>query len=371
MIAELVQNNGRLCLPEAMRPVEGFYPHHFMSSDGDNLIELAGRVCYDSTKLPKSRTSIEYHKHINETNHGSVQEHYVVTLTGNFNNDQSFGLMDINNALANRPGTWVWVSSDGYFEIQANIRAIREWFKWTDYAIHNAFFSDKLGHTFQYFAKQACHLAMDAVVGQQQLNLVACDSKLNPWYSYYIGGVSRGLTHELVRHKYMTAISQRSTRYVDESESEWAWHPLMLKHQNKILKDICEKESHLIEHRCDHENCNVLQENIVWSRFRYKVIVDSLEEQLIAEGNDKFTARKQARGAARGILGNALSTELIFTASLQQWKRIILMRCSNAADAEIRMLCSQIFDDLVQRDIIKSFNIGSASDSIGYHITSL
>jgi thymidylate synthase (FAD) len=45
-------------------------------------------------------------------------------------------------------------------------------------------------------------------------------------YSFFISGVSRGLTHELVRHRVGVAISQRSTRYVDESDSEWIRHPL-------------------------------------------------------------------------------------------------------------------------------------------------
>jgi thymidylate synthase ThyX len=45
---------------------------------------------------------------------------------------------------------------------------------------------------------------------------------------------------------------------------------------------------------------------------------------------------KQARGAARGLLPNALSTQLIFSASLSQWNHIFSMRCSPHADAEIR-----------------------------------
>jgi thymidylate synthase ThyX len=57
-------------------------------------------------------------------------------------------------------------------------------------------------------------------------------------------------------------------------------------------------------------------------------------EYLLSQG----ISRKQARGAARGFLGNALGTELIFSASVAQWRRIIQQRACEAADGEIRDL---------------------------------
>ena len=53
-------------------------------------------------------------------------------------------------------------------------------------------------------------------------------------------------------------------------------------------------------------------------------------------GLDNLSARKQARGAARGFLGNALQTELVFSASVQQWHWMLDQRASQWADAEIR-----------------------------------
>jgi thymidylate synthase ThyX len=70
--------------------------------------------------------------------------------------------------------------------------------------------------------------------------------------------------------------------------------------------------------------------------------VDKLQDYLTTKGADKHTARKQARGAARGYLGNALSTEIIFSASVAQWRRILAQRCHPAADAEIRVLAARI-----------------------------
>ena len=44
-------------------------------------------------------------------------------------------------------------------------------------------------------------------------------------FTFLVEGVSRNLSHELIRHHVGTAISQRSTRYCDESESVTVRHP--------------------------------------------------------------------------------------------------------------------------------------------------
>jgi thymidylate synthase ThyX len=58
--------------------------------------------------------------------------------------------------------------------------------------------------------------------------------------------------------------------------------------------------------------------------------------------------RKAARGAARGFLSSSLYTEMIFSASVAQWKRIFAQRISVHADAEIREIMTaakEIVDD--------------------------
>jgi hypothetical protein len=137
-----------------------------------------------------------------------------------------------------------------------------------------------------------------------------------------------GNTHELVRHGDWTAISQRSTRYVDESECDYAWHPLV-----KNISDAGMDVSYLdeVQNFC---------------KASYKKCQETLQDFLIKNNCDKFTAKKQSRGAARGILGNALSTELIFSASVAQWKRILIQRGNLAAEDEIRELSCIIFNKI-------------------------
>jgi thymidylate synthase (FAD) len=45
---------------------------------------------------------------------------------------------------------------------------------------------------------------------------------------------------------------------------------------------------------------------------------------------------KQARGAARGVLGNALETSLTWSANIRAIRNVIEQRAHPAADAEIR-----------------------------------
>ncbi len=140
--------------------------------------------------------------------------------------------------------------------------------------------------------------------------------------SFHISGVSRGLSHELVRHRVGVAISQRSTRYVDESFSEWAWHPL-------LSPDDWAQAPARLEEVCRHD---------------YRWIFETVHQRLIDNGVSPAAARKQARGVARGALGNALSTELIWTANLRALRHFIELRATEHADAEIRLLANALFE---------------------------
>ncbi len=137
-------------------------------------------------------------------------------------------------------------------------------------------------------------------------------------YSFFISGVSRGLTHELVRHRAGVAVSQRSTRYVDESNSEWIHHPL--------LKSDAGTGALAGAWQAAQEAATAA----------YVQIASDLQRTLTARGVDAASARKQARGAARGILGNALATELVWSANVRALRHVIEMRGSPSADAEIR-----------------------------------
>lgn len=185
-------------------------------------------------------------------------------------------------------------------------------------------------------------------------------------YSFFITGVSRGLTHELVRHRVGVAISQRSTRYVDENESPWIAHPLLQEVFDEAKRDDVPPGEELtlaVDWDEAVERC----------QFVYGRIVTLLEKRLLAKGIDKLTARKQARGAARGVLGNALETELVWSANVRALRHVITMRASDAADAEIRemgcLLLAIMLEELPAYFL--DFKVGNASDGLGKTATTV
>lgn len=338
---ELVFDGNILSVPESMgKPSE----KQLASTALDNLIELSGRICYDSLGAEKSRDSQSYHEHIIEVNHGSVSEHANITVSFDLSNNE-FMRWQIASTIANRPGVYGFYDlSNKSFRITANIRSIREWNRFST-NLSTPDISEAVGFEMQQHAKLLAPLAMQGIEPNSTPFVTQLVKPIYPeeiWLSFYIGGVSRGLSHELVRHKWRTAVSQRSTRYVDESQSDWAWHPLINKYSNDLrLNTIFTSKATQFTSLTPHLGIEAVAKEV------YTEIVARLQELMLAEGVDNFTARKQARGAARGVLGNALSTELIFSASLAQWLRIIDMRSSEAADAEIREMSDQI------RQIIK------------------
>lgn len=160
-------------------------------------------------------------------------------------------------------------------------------------------------------------------------------------FTFFLGNLSRGLTHELVRHRVGIAISQRSTRYVDEDGSEWVLHPLI----GKYINDFDEGHADAASGQYRAEMEDVITKAMTASRDAYRFIADHLEKWAVSQGVDKFTARKQARGAARGLLGNALLTEMIWSCNIRTMRGTILrQRANGAADAEIRALGIALYE---------------------------
>lgn len=166
--------------------------------------------------------------------------------------------------------------------------------------------------------------------------------------SFYLSGISRGCTHELVRHRH-AAISQRSTRYVEESESLWAWHPLIeALRAGKDWQGLAD-----LEHR---------------AREMYQAIGNAAEGYLQQQGLTPTAARKQARGAARGALGNALSTALVWTVNLRSLRHFLELRATEHADAEIRLLANAVYEAAlpVAPEWLADYERVEMADGIGY-----
>lgn len=143
-------------------------------------------------------------------------------------------------------------------------------------------------------------------------------------YSLLIEGVSRSLTHELVRHRAGMAYSQLSQRYVDESDTAFVMPPSI-----QAMRDVH-------QHRW--------RTNMQEARDAYVERVAELMESLDIE--DGTLRRKRAREAARSVLPNATETKIVATGNVRAWRHIIALRGHISADMEIRQLAEELLHQL-------------------------
>lgn len=142
---------------------------------------------------------------------------------------------------------------------------------------------------------------------------------------FELSGISRGLTHELVRHRVGVAISQRSTRYVDESGGALVVPPI-------FVVDACDTDEVAANKRVSQQ---VLLDTHEATADAYRILVRDAE----CRGLD----RKTARGAARSSLGNGLETSMVWTCNLRALLNVLRQRGSPFADREIRRLAVEMF----------------------------
>jgi thymidylate synthase (FAD) len=142
-------------------------------------------------------------------------------------------------------------------------------------------------------------------------------------YSLLIEGVSRALSHELVRHR-TASYSQLSQRYVDESEANFVVPPAILGDAALEAKWRTEMER---------------------AQAAYVALVSELMTRY-AWVSDRVHRRKMAREAARGVLPNSTETKIVVTANARAWRTMLELRAGEGADLEIRRLALVILRTL-------------------------
>ncbi len=194
-------------------------------------------------------------------------------------------------------------------------------------------------------AGQTCYCSwgekrtMNAEAGKYVGNIVASGhgSVLeHAVYSFFLYGISRSLTHELVRHRAGFAYSQVSQRYVDDTTLRFVMRP-------------------------EYDGDSVLESrffgNIEHAAKEYREITDALEEKQaggseILSGEKKRDLRKKVQQAARSVLPNETEAPITVTANARAWRHTLEMRASDHAETEIRRLFMKIYYILVQVDPI-------------------
>lgn len=154
-------------------------------------------------------------------------------------------------------------------------------------------------------------------------------------WNILITGVSRSLTHELVRHRAGFGYSQLSQRYVDESVAEY------------VEPDVIAR---------DPELHAIWLDAVAHAHSAYVALAERLNSKLadpqtaaaamLPPDADRTTRRKSARQAARSVLPNATETKIFITANARALRHFLESRGSAFAEPEIRKLANVLLDVL-------------------------
>lgn len=159
--------------------------------------------------------------------------------------------------------------------------------------------------------------------------------------TFYLCGVSRSLTHELIRHRHFS-YSQLSQRYVPE-------------------RDAAMVEPGVIAE--DPELHALFGEAVDASLLSYTKLLEGLEKKF-ADVENVTARRKQARQAARAVLPNATETRIVVTGNYRAMRHFVAMRASEHADVEIRELAIAMLHELkrVAPNAFADFTISRLGD---------
>lgn len=137
--------------------------------------------------------------------------------------------------------------------------------------------------------------------------------------TFYVEGVSRNLSHELIRHRHLS-FSELSQRYVDMSEADWIIPPAMA--------EVGPRE--------------------VWQNVDLAADAVTMYSETVDELQGAGKTRKQAREAARAILPSGMETKFVVTGNLRAWRDVLKKRDSEHADAEMQLFAKEVKRQLLE-----------------------
>jgi thymidylate synthase (FAD) len=157
----------------------------------------------------------------------------------------------------------------------------------------------------------------------------------------YLTGVSRSLTHELVRHRHFS-YSQLSQRYVPEHEAQMVEPAVIAEDPELHALFLASTEAALAA---------------------YEQLLAGLEQRF-ADATDATLRRRQARQAARAVLPDATESRVVVTGNYRAWRHFVAMRASEHADVEIRALAIACLRELqrVAANVFGDFRISTLAD---------
>lgn len=167
-------------------------------------------------------------------------------------------------------------------------------------------------------------------------------------FSFLFYGISRSVTHELVRHRAGMAFSQLSQRYVSGTVLRFVERP---------------------EYQDDPELHALFEKRIDTAASDYATISEGLlarqkEGTTILSADAKTDLRKKVQQTARSVLPNETEAPIVVTGNARAWRHVIEMRANPHAETEIRELAFRAFLCLATVDplLFEDYRIVALSD---------
>ena len=146
-------------------------------------------------------------------------------------------------------------------------------------------------------------------------------------FSLLLYGISRSVTHEMVRHRAGFGFSQLSQRYVSGRMLRFVERP---------------------EYQDDEDLHNQFLQRIERAASEYASLTNRLLEMQqagvsILSAEARTDLRKKVQQTARSVLPNETEAPIVVTGNARAWRHVIEMRASPHAETEIRELALRIF----------------------------
>lgn len=146
-------------------------------------------------------------------------------------------------------------------------------------------------------------------------------------FTFLLYGISRSVTHELVRHRAGMGYSQVSQRYVSGRVLRFVERP---------------------EYQDDEFLHSSFEKRIDMLAREYEKTAEYLAKkqqggERILSAEAKTDLRKKVQQAARSVLPNETEAPIVATGNVRAWRHVINMRANEHAEIEIRRAAFEIF----------------------------
>jgi thymidylate synthase (FAD) len=141
-------------------------------------------------------------------------------------------------------------------------------------------------------------------------------------WTFVITGVSRGFTHQLVRHRVGFAYSQLSQQYHDESEARFVVPPSIKNNPGLFFEWSAQVESSL---------------NL------YKNLLTKIDAEVKSNQFNRKESLRELRTSARSVLPNCTETKIVVTVNARALRHFFKMRGALDGDYEMRNVSSALF----------------------------